>query len=437
MTNDVPWEVGVAGPREGASFGRGRAGLGALAGNHRRPTQAAESSALLTFLLAALAMPGWAQNDHGDDHADDDGEHHVPLFPTAGNEYGRQGFVRVINHDDHAGEVHIEAVDDTGHAAPEITLAVAAEETVHFNSDDLEDGGAGAEEKGLSGSTGAPMGGDWRLKMTTSLDIEVLAYIRHTDGFLTSMTDIAPAGAGRRYRVAVFNPGSNINQASRLRLINPGHGDAHVEIVGVDDDGVSPGDTVEVTVGEGRSVTLSAADLEEGGTDFDGALGDGRGKWQLNIASSAPIMVMSLMESTRTNQLTNLSSAPMTEFETAREVFDADISQDVVQSKCVTCHVEGGQSGHTPLVFVTTETDNHADHNFGEFKDYLSDTDHGDHDHDDDRPAAVILDKIQGLRDHGGGVQVAADSADFGNMERFLAILEDEVEAEPDDHGDD
>ncbi|MCY3839072.1 MAG: hypothetical protein OXH09_10590, partial [Gammaproteobacteria bacterium] len=350
----------------------------------------------------------------------------------------RQGFVRIINHDDHHGEVHIQAVDDTGHEADEVTLTIEENATVHFNSNDLEDGGTDAEEKGLAGHTGAPMGGDWRLKLTSSLDIEVLAYIRHTDGFLTSMTDTAPAGPGRRYRVAVFNPASNVNQASRLRLINPGHHEAEVEIAGVDDNGISPGSAVVVTVGEGQAVTLSATDLETGGSDFGGALGDGKGKWQLNISSSEPIMVMSLMESTQTNQLTNLSTAPMTEFETAREVFDADISQPIVQTKCINCHVEGGTSDHTPLVFVNSETDHHEEHNFGEFEDYLADSDHGDHDHEDDRPAAVILDKIQGNRSHGGGEQVPADSEDFGSMERFLAILEDEVAAggHDDDSGD-
>lgn len=410
----------------------------AHAANSRR--RFAWSTALigsLTFLVAGFAKFGWAQDDHDNDHADD-AEYHVPLFPTAGNEY-RQGFVRIINHGDHHGEVHIQAVDDTGHEADEVTLTIEGDATVHFNSDDLEDGGTDAEGKGLAGRTGPPMGGDWRLVMTSSLDIEVLAYIRHRDGFLTSMTDTAPAGSGRRYRVAVFNPGSNVNQVSRLRLINPAHHEAEVEIVGVDDDGMSPGSAVVVTVDEGQAVTLSAADLEDGGGDFDGALGDGRGKWQLDITASEPIMVMSLMESVLTNQLTNLSTAPMTEFETAREVFDADISQPIVQTKCINCHVEGGQSGHTPLVFENSEADHHEEHNFGEFKEYLADTDHGDHDHEDDRPATVILDKIQGNRSHGGGEQVAADSEDFGNMERFLEILEDEVaagEGHDDDSGD-
>ncbi|MYF29735.1 MAG: hypothetical protein F4169_12935, partial [Gammaproteobacteria bacterium] len=192
----------------------------------RRSARGTASIGLLTFLVAGFATSGWAQDDHVDDHSDD-GEYHVPLFPSAGHEH-RQGFVRIINHDDHHGEAHIRAVDDTGHEADEVTLTIEENATVHFNSDDLEDGGTAAEEKGLAGRTGPPMGGDWRLVITSELDIEVLAYIRHVDGFLTSMTDTTPY-SGRRYRVAVFNPGSNPNQVSHLRLINPGHEQAVVE----------------------------------------------------------------------------------------------------------------------------------------------------------------------------------------------------------------
>lgn len=398
-----------------------------------RTCRSARSTALiglLTLFVAGFAASGWAQDGHDDDH-DDDGDHHVPLFPTAGNEY-RQGFVRIINHEDHHGEVHIQAIDDTGHEADDVTLTIEENDTVHFNSNDLENGGTAAENKGLAGRTGPPMGGDWRLKLTSSLDIEVLAYIRHEDGFLTSMTDTAPSH-GPRHRVAVFNPGSNPNQVSHLRLINPGDESAQVNIVGIDDGAESPGETVGVSVGPGQSVTLSAETLEDDSSDFAGKLGDGSGKWQLNIVASESIMVMSLMESTMTNQLTNLSTAPMTEFETAREVFDADVSQSIVQTKCINCHVEGGDSGHTPLVFVGSTADDHEHANFDEFKDYVA-AGHGHDDHEDDRPVGVVLDKIQGNQGHGGGQQVAADTEDFRNMQRFLWILEAEVADEPDDH---
>ena len=231
--------------------------------------------------------------------------HLVPLFPAA-SDAALQGFVRVINHSGDSGEVQIDAIDDTGVSYGPLTLAIDGDATVHFNSDDLEGGNAG---KGLTGSTGAGEG-DWRLALTSDLDIEVLSYIRTTDGFLTAMHDLAPAVEEGVHRIAIFNPGSNTAQVSRLRLINPGDTEARVTIEGVDDRGMSPGRALEVTVAAGATPTLTAAELESGGTDMTGALGDGAGKWQLTVKSEASIHALSLLSSP-TGHLTNLSTAPL------------------------------------------------------------------------------------------------------------------------------
>ena len=228
----------------------------------------------------------------------------VPLFPSASDPLGRQGFVRVVNRSTEAGAVRIAAHDDSDLAYEDVTLSIGAGATVHFNSNDLELGNA---EKGLSGSTGAGVG-DWRLDLSSELDIQVLAYIRTTDGFLTSMHDVAPGLEGE-YRVAVFNPGGNPNQVSRLRLVNPGWEDAAVTINGVDDSGASSGMAVVLTVPAGTSRTVTAAQLESGGEGLRGALGDGVGKWRLRVESDQPIVVMSLLSSP-TGHLTNLSTAP-------------------------------------------------------------------------------------------------------------------------------
>ena len=45
------------------------------------------------------------------------------------------------------------------------------------------------------------------------------------------------------------------------------------------------------------------------GARIDGALGDGRGKWQLTLTASAPVIVMSVLRSP-TGHLSNLSAAP-------------------------------------------------------------------------------------------------------------------------------
>ncbi|MCY4013429.1 MAG: hypothetical protein OXG82_12010 [Gammaproteobacteria bacterium] len=232
--------------------------------------------------------------------------HTVPMFPAASDPLGQQGFVRVINHSTEAGEVSINAFDDTDRDYPTLTLSLNANQTAHFNSDDLE---IGNEDKGLSGGTGAGEGA-WRLVLSSDLDIEVLAYIRTPDGFLTAMHDVVPR-ENDRYRVAIFNPGSNIRQVSQLRLVNAGDATAQATIRGIDDHGDQSSGTVSVSIAPGTSLTLSAADLENGGAGIEGTLGDGAGKWQLVVESAQPLTVMSLLASPK--HLTNLSTAPAME----------------------------------------------------------------------------------------------------------------------------
>ena len=235
---------------------------------------------------------------------EDDGMHSVPLFPSASDIHGRQGFVRVINRSDVVGEVTVQAYDDANWEYGPLTLAIGANETVHFNSDDLE---LGNTDKGLTGSTGSGEG-DWCLELSSDLDIKVLSYIRTQDGFLTAIHDKAPSD-GDRHRVAIFNPGSNEEQRSLMRLVNAGAEDATAEIAGIDGRGGSPGSTVRVSVPAGASKTLSAMALESGDEFMDGALGDGDGKWQLSVESEQSLIVMSLL-SNPTGHLTNLSTTP-------------------------------------------------------------------------------------------------------------------------------
>ena len=234
------------------------------------------------------------------------GTYMVPLLPSASDTSGREGFVRVANHSGEAAEVRIEAFDDTVWEYEPVTLAVGADEVASFNSDDLEQGN---EAKGLTGSTGAGEG-DWWLELSGDADIEVLSYIRTTDGFLTSMHDLVPEENGV-HRVVFFNPAKNFNQVSVLWLVNTGDADAVATITGVDDEGAMPGTAVRVAVPAGSSRKLTSAELESGEADAiaSGALCDGDGKWRLRIASDRPILVVSLLENP-TGHLTNLSTAP-------------------------------------------------------------------------------------------------------------------------------
>ena len=195
------------------------------------------------------------------------------------------------------------AVDDAGARAGPVELALPALATVHFNSGDLRDG---APAKGLATGGGAPTLGDWRLEFASELDLRVSAFARSADGFLTSLSEPAPVGADGAARVFFFNPGSNRNQRSLLRLVNDGAEPAAVTVAGVDDAG-APGGEVRLTLPAGQARTLTAAQLEAGGEELTGALGDGAGKWRLTVESDAPVTVMSLLESA-TGHLTNLSA---------------------------------------------------------------------------------------------------------------------------------
>ena len=282
-------------PRAGLSvFSAAKGGKPAFAGSVS-PAVASTARAVATAVLASTESASASSTSESG--------HMVPLFPSASDALGRQGFARVINHSAEAGEVSIEAFDDEGAAHGPLALSIDAGETAHFNSNDLENGNA---DKGLTGSTG-PGQGDWRLEFESELDIEVLSYIRTTDGFLTAMHDTVPVVDGRR-EAAIFNPGSNLNQQSLLRLVNPGEEEAEVTVVGFDDRDASPGSDVVVSVPAGTSRTLTASELETGG-EFEGALVDGAGKWRLTVNADRPISAMSLLSSP-TGHLTNLSTAP-------------------------------------------------------------------------------------------------------------------------------
>ena len=258
------------------------------------------------LVLSAMGMAAGHSSGQSDDHGNDAAgvtlPRSVPLV-TSASRAAQQGFLRIINRSGRAGTVRVHPVDDAGTGAGPVTLSLDPRAAQQFNSEDLESGNA---RKGLSGGVGAGEG-DWRVAFPTDLDILPLAYIRTPDGFLTSVHDTVPEAGGSHY-VAIFNPASNYRQRSLLRLINPGGEDAEVTIDGLDDAGAPPPNgPVRLSLPAGRSVTVSAEQLEDGGPGLRGAFGDGAGKWRLFVTSSAPIRAMSLMD-TPTGNLTNLST---------------------------------------------------------------------------------------------------------------------------------
>ena len=231
--------------------------------------------------------------------------HIIPLVMPADNA-ARQGFVRIINRSPRAGRVRIHAVDDAGRRSGPVYLSLDARASAHFNSEDLEEGNP---SKGLSAGVGDG-DGSWRLELSTGLDIEPRAYVRTSDGFLTSIHQTAAQSeeGDMRHLVPIFNPGSNRNQESRLRVINMSESGARIVIRGLDDRGdAPPKGIVRLNLPAKAARMLSARQLEEGDDSFSGRLGDGSGKWQLFVSADRPIQVMNLLYSRLTGNLTNLS----------------------------------------------------------------------------------------------------------------------------------
>ena len=229
--------------------------------------------------------------------------HRLPFVPSTADMNMREGFLRVVNRGPRSVDVMIEAIDDGGMARGMATLTLGANEARQLNSYDLEMGNA---MKGLSGGVGSGAG-NWQVVLTSTLPLDALAYVRHADGFVTSMNGLVPYNMNG-HQVVFINPASNTGQVSWLRIVNPGMMNAHVRIEGTDDAGAAPGSAVEFYVSPGAAMMVSAQHLEEGGNyGMMGALGDGMGKWRLQINSDQHLEVMSLLMSPA-GHLTNLSA---------------------------------------------------------------------------------------------------------------------------------
>ena len=235
----------------------------------------------------------------------------IPLFTAADSR--NQSFARIINRSDGDGTVIVQATDDSGVVRGIFRVPIGANQVLHFNSDDLVYGNA---DKGITGVGNGD--GDWRLTVRSEwtgirtfpdyildpLDLQVLSYMRTDDGFLTALHDLV-YDIGH-HQVPLFNPGSNINQESVLRLINTADAVTTVTVKGVDDRGEKGDRLVTISLRGNEAVMLTASELEDMG------LGDGSGKWRLLVSADNPVGVMSIMR-TVTGHLTNLSYLPETE----------------------------------------------------------------------------------------------------------------------------
>ena len=103
---------------------------------------------------------------------------------------------------------------------------------------------------------------------------------------------------------------------------------------------------------------------------------------------------------------------------TSVDFFASDISQPIVQTYCINCHVPGGAAAATPLLLERTTNPDYLAANRTAFEDYLNETPGG---------AERILSKVQGALNHGGGAPVPAGTANFDGLTAFLELLGAEI----------
>jgi len=117
-------------------------------------------------------------------------------------------------------------------------------------------------------------------------------------------------------------------------------------------------------------------------------------------------------------QLSNLGPNPV--IATSAELraqslalFKQNIEQPIINSRCISCHEQGGNAGNTRLVYQRRSASS-AVNNFGVFETFIQ-----------SRTNAVeyILSKSSGTTGHGGGTQLSSSSSDFANFSEFLTLL--------------
>ncbi len=220
---------------------------------------------------------------------------YVPFLHSSNDPY--QGVLRIINHSNTSGEVSISGIDDEGTEYGPATILIHGNENLLLYTEDIESG-LDPVNVGLGHGVGS-----WRLHLTSSFDIEAIAYFEARDGLLTNLQQTVQ-GENGCWRIPMFYSADNLT-TSKVRLTNANATSAHVKISGRDDKGVISAMPIELTIEPGVTRMFTSLQLEEGADGATGSLGNGRGNWQLAIESDKLITVMNLLESDR--NVTNIS----------------------------------------------------------------------------------------------------------------------------------
>lgn len=96
---------------------------------------------------------------------------------------------------------------------------------------------------------------------------------------------------------------------------------------------------------------------------------------------------------------------------TAQELFESNVSSQIVEAKCVVCHATGGIAESTGFIFERSSATS-STNNISAFS-TLASSQGIDH----------ILNKASGGNSHGGGTQLPLGGSDYNNLQAFLNTL--------------
>lgn len=129
----------------------------------------------------------------------------------------------------------------------------------------------------------------------------------------TSSCPVAPLQYnGSVVKVYHVNPAGNTTAQSFVRVINPSATAGRVTITGIDDAGITSSGSVSFDLPARGSMQVNSEDLENGnaGKNLTGSLGDGTGKWRLEVTGEFEgMLVQGLNRNTTNGTITNLTDA--------------------------------------------------------------------------------------------------------------------------------
>ena len=227
-------------------------------------------------------------------NAEGDTTHEVPFF-NPGSNRSQVSRLHLVNTGRRDIEVAVAGRDDAGVPAAEaVRVPLPAGAACRLGARGLESGDTGADDSTCE-IVGGRLGngqGRWRLSVTgAGGDLQVMSLLANPTGHLTNLS-VSPGDGGEASTLPLVLPvpGSGRGPQGFVRVVNDSGEAGTVDILGLDDTGVSHG-PITLALDEFEAVELDSLDLEAGNAskDLPEGLGNSEGYWRLKSATGLDV----------------------------------------------------------------------------------------------------------------------------------------------------